>query len=118
DALDANDWFANNQGLKRAALRQNDFGGVLGGPILKNRTFFLFSYEGLRLRQPQVAITEVPTLSTRQMAPLLTSPLLDAFPLPTGPELGNGLALDSASFSDPTNLNAVSIRVDHTLTSK
>jgi hypothetical protein len=54
DALDANDWFANNRGLKRAAIRQNDFGGVLGGPIARDHAFFFFSYEGLRLRQPQV----------------------------------------------------------------
>ncbi|MDQ3818804.1 MAG: TonB-dependent receptor, partial [Acidobacteriota bacterium] len=69
DALDASDWFANSRGLKRPAIRQNDFGGVLGGPILKDRTFFFFSYEGLRLRQPQVALTEVPSVSARAVAP-------------------------------------------------
>ena len=35
-------------GLSKAAERQNDFGVVLGGPIIKDRTFFFFSYEGLR----------------------------------------------------------------------
>src|SRR5439155_25353693 len=35
DALDANDWFANANGLPRAPLRQNDFGGIFGGPIFK-----------------------------------------------------------------------------------
>lgn len=118
DALDANDWFANSQDLKKPALRQNDFGGVMGGPIVKNRTFFFFSYEGLRLRQPQVAITIVPTLSARQMAPPQIKPLLDAFPLPTGRELGDAFAEASASYSNPTDSNATSIRVDHTLTSK
>lgn len=34
DVLDANDWFANSRGQERPALRQNDFGFVLGGPIL------------------------------------------------------------------------------------
>ncbi|HJX89632.1 MAG TPA: carboxypeptidase regulatory-like domain-containing protein, partial [Pyrinomonadaceae bacterium] len=48
ETLDANDWFANSRGLKKPPLRQSDFGGVVGGPILKNRTFFFFSYEGLR----------------------------------------------------------------------
>src|SRR5580658_2037382 len=55
DALDANDWFngyTNNPPLPKAEERQNDFGGVFGGPIIKDRTFFFFSYEGLRLRQP------------------------------------------------------------------
>jgi len=113
DALDANDWFANSRGLKKPALRQNDFGGVLGGPIVKNKTFFFFSYEGLGLRQPQVNITIVPTISARQMAPPQIKPLLDAFVLPTGRELGDGFAEASASYSNPTTLNATSIRVDH-----
>ena len=36
DKLDANDWFANRNSLARPELRQNDFGGVLGGPIKKD----------------------------------------------------------------------------------
>src|SRR5215469_8852090 len=64
DVLDANDWFADNKGLKKPALRQNDFGGVLGGPIIKDKLFFFGSYEGLRIRQPQVANTYVPSLAT------------------------------------------------------
>jgi hypothetical protein len=118
DALDANDWFANSQRLKKPELRQNDFGGVLGGPIVKNKTFFFFSYEGLRLRQPQVGITTVPTLSARRQAPAAIKPLLDGFPLPTGPDLGEGLAEASASYSNPTTLNTTSLRVDHTLSAK
>ena len=41
DKLDANDWFANSKTLARPALRQNDFGGVLGGPV-QERQAFLF----------------------------------------------------------------------------
>lgn len=54
DALDANDWFADADKLPKPEERQNDFGGTLSGPILKDRTFFFFSYEGLRLQLPQV----------------------------------------------------------------
>src|SRR5216684_3195721 len=46
DVLDANDWFngyTNNPPLPKAAERQNDFGGVFGGPIIRDRTFFFFS---------------------------------------------------------------------------
>jgi hypothetical protein len=57
DKLDANDWFANANGLARPELRQNDFGGVLGGPIVKDKLFFFGSYEGLLVRQPHVADT-------------------------------------------------------------
>ncbi|HEY6121870.1 MAG TPA: carboxypeptidase-like regulatory domain-containing protein, partial [Pyrinomonadaceae bacterium] len=40
DALDANDFFANRAGLERGQLRFNQFGGTLGGPVWRNRTFF------------------------------------------------------------------------------
>ena len=112
DALDASDWFANSKGLRRPAIRQNNFGGVLGGPITRDRAFFFFSYEGLRLRQPQIAITEVPSVSARQLAPALIKPFLNAFPIPNGPPTHNGLAEFAATYSDPSGLNATSIRID------
>ena len=104
DKLDANDWFANAKALARPELRQNDFGGVLGGPIRKDKLFFFGSYEGLRVRQPQVANTYVPSLASRQNAPAAVQPLLNAFPLPNGPDLGNGTAAFSAGYSDPSTL--------------
>src|SRR5271166_3062789 len=113
DKLDANDWFANAKGLARPELRQNDFGGVLGGPIRKDKLFFFGSYEGLRVRQPHVANTYVPSLVSRQNAPAAVQPLLKAFPLPNGPDLGNGTAAFSAGYSDPATLDATSIRVDY-----
>jgi hypothetical protein len=113
DALDAGDWFANSRGLRRPAIRQNDFGGVLGGPIKRDRAFFFFSYEALRLRQPQIAITEVPSIAARRIAPAVIKPFLDAFPIPNGPETHNGFAEFAASYSDPSNLNATSLRVDY-----
>ena len=45
---DANNWFANQQGIPIPALRHNIFGGTIGGPIIKNKTFFFFDYEGRR----------------------------------------------------------------------
>jgi Carboxypeptidase regulatory-like domain/TonB-dependent Receptor Plug Domain len=118
DALDANDWFANANRLPKPAERQNDFGGVVGGPIIKNRTFFFFSYEGLRLRQPQVGLMEVPTVAARQALPASVQPYINALPLPNGPEVRNGVAQFNASISNPASLNATSIRVDHTINSK
>jgi len=118
DVLDANNWFANHAGLKKPELRQNDFGGVLGGPIIKDNLFFFGSYEGLRVRQPHVANTYAPTLATIQSAPAAVQPLLNAFPKPNGPDLGNGTAGFSASYSDPSTLNAGSIRIDYLATDK
>src|SRR5947209_2513986 len=42
DVFDANEWFNNQAGNPRPAHRENDFGGTIGGPIVKNKTFFFF----------------------------------------------------------------------------
>jgi hypothetical protein len=116
DALDANNWFANSVGLAKPRERQNDFGGTLDGPIRKDRTFFFFSYEGLRLRLPQTSLTTVPGLPARAAANAAMQPYLNAFPLPNGAEDPvTGISQFNASYSDPANLDAYSIRVDHRL---
>ena len=118
DVLDAKDWFANFNHLAKAAERQNDFGGVFGGPILKDKTFFFFSYEGLRLRQPVTQTTAVPDAASRQQAPAAMQPFLNAYPVANGAGLGAGLAQFDASYSNPSSLDAYSIRVDHIINSK
>jgi hypothetical protein len=121
DVLDANDWFngyMNNPPLPKAEERQNDFGGVFGGPIIRDKSFFFFSYEGLRLRQPATQETAVPDNASRQQAPAMMQPFLNAYPVQNGRELGSGLAQFNGSYSDPSSLNAYSIRVDHAVNSK
>jgi hypothetical protein len=118
DAMDANDWFANSARLPRPVERQNDFGGTFSGPFRKDRSFYFFSYEGLRLRLPQVALNSVPDMAARQSAPSQTQPFLEAYPLPNGPELRNGAATFNASFSNKATLDAYSLRVDHRLTDR
>src|SRR5580700_2785822 len=118
NVLDANDWFAGYDRLPKPEERQNDFGGVFGGPIFKDKTFFFFSYEGLRLRQPSAQETSVPDAAARIQAPASMQPFLNAFPVPNGPELGSGLAQFNASFSNPSSLDAYGIRVDHLVNSK
>lgn len=44
----ANNFFNNRSGIDRPALIRNTFGGSLGGPIIKDRAFFFYSYEGRR----------------------------------------------------------------------
>ncbi|HEY6246682.1 MAG TPA: TonB-dependent receptor [Pyrinomonadaceae bacterium] len=130
EALDANDWFANSRGLSRPAARQNDFGGTFSGPILlprfgegggqpgyngRDKTFFFFSYEGLRLRQPRTRITLVPSIAARQ-SPTLTpalKALLNAFPVPNGRVFADNTAEFASNISQPATLNSTSIRVDH-----
>lgn len=49
--FDANTFFNNQQGLSVPVLKRNQFGGTVGGPILRNRIFFFFAYEGQRQTQ-------------------------------------------------------------------
>jgi len=118
DVLDANDWFSNFNHLPKPAERQNDFGGIFGGPIFKDKTFFFFSYEGLRLRQPATQQTTVPDNASRQQAPAAIQPFLNAYPIPNGPGVGPGLEQFNGSYSNPSSLDAYSIRVDHAINSK
>src|SRR5713101_6192748 len=75
-AIDAQDWFNDYFQLPEPAIRQNDFGGTIGGPARipglyngKDKTFFFVSYEGLRLTAPQPAsINFVPDLCMRGVA--------------------------------------------------
>jgi hypothetical protein len=121
DVLDASDWFngyTNTPPIKKAEERQNDFGGVFGGPIIKNKTFFFFSYEGLRLRQPVTQQTMVPDAASRQdQTPggIALRPYLNAYPmpLPNAPDVGPEVSAFTGSYSSPSSLNAYSIRVDH-----
>ena len=119
DKLDANNWFncyTNKPCLPKAQERQNDFGGTFSGPIFKNRTFFFFSYEGLRLRLPATSLSTVPDAAARQSAVSAMQPILNAFPFdPKQPDLGNGIAQFNASYSNPGTLNASSLRIDHKL---
>jgi len=119
DLFDANDWFANFAKQRKPEERQHDFGGTFSGRLLKDRTFFFFSYEGLRLRLPQVALDTVPDLAARQNAIPAMQPFLNAFPFdPNQPDLGDGLSQLNASYSNSANLDAYSLRLDHHLNDK
>lgn len=124
DALDANNWFNNYYGKARQPERQNDFGGTLGGPVRihgvyngKDKTFFFFSYEGLRLTQPQAAQEyEVPSLTLRSNVATALQPYFNAFPVPganapSSPDVG--LSYYTAGYISPSSLDTSSIRIDH-----
>src|SRR5262249_13141453 len=67
---------------------------------------------------PQFALSNVPTLALRGAAPAVLQPVLNAFPLPNGRDLGNGLAEFATGYSDTNTLNAASLRLDHSFNSK
>ncbi|HEU0253126.1 MAG TPA: TonB-dependent receptor, partial [Pyrinomonadaceae bacterium] len=118
DSFDASDWFANSRGLPKPPRKLNVFGGSLGGPIKKNKTFFFGAYEGMRFHQPMVGVTDVPSLSSRTAAPLSLRPFLDVFPIPNGSARPDGFAEFAASFDNPARHDVGSIRIDHLLNSR
>jgi hypothetical protein len=127
DVFDARNYF-DAPPVPKPPLRQNDFGGTFGGPILKNKAFFFFSYEGLRLRLPQTAEDQFYTASARAAVAPAYLPLINALPLPDPSAALIDPSCDNitnacqaniiAAYSDPSSLNSTSIRVDRNLTPK
>lgn len=66
DIFDANDFFNNRTGVDRPARRRHFFGGAIGGPIVENRAFFFYSYEGLREKRGVPVTRTVPLASLGQ----------------------------------------------------
>ncbi len=139
DIFDARNWFdfdqpnpyyGNPEALPKPPLRQNDFGGTFSGPLFKDKTFFFFSYEGLRLRLPQTASGLFYTASARAAAAPAYQPFINALPLPpadaplsdptcqTVADPSGCTAPLSVAYSNPSSLNATSIKIDHNLTGK
>jgi hypothetical protein len=124
--FDANNWFNDYLGQPNPGERQNDFGGTLGGPVKiphlydgKDKTFFFFSYEGVRLAQPVAAtVSYVPDLALRTSAPAAVQTVLNAYPIPNGPETGTGLAEFIGTGTTPNTINSPSLRLDHTFSTK
>ena len=65
DKLDAADYFEDANRIPKGELRQNQFGAMIGGPIIKNKFFFFADYEGLRRLQGTVLQGSVPTAAER-----------------------------------------------------
>jgi hypothetical protein len=114
--MDANDWFANNFGLARLPERHNDFGGFVGGPIFKDKSFFFFSYEGARLDLPVVSSVKVPSAYARSRASMSEAPFLNAFPRPNDQTVVPGVytSVFTGGSANRAALNATSLRLDHT----
>ncbi|MGC1976387.1 MAG: TonB-dependent receptor, partial [Candidatus Sulfotelmatobacter sp.] len=62
---DANDWFNNRYGVPIPPVHRHDFGGTIGGPILKNKTFFFFDWDGTLASSMQTYQAGVPSAAMR-----------------------------------------------------
>ncbi len=64
-ATDSNNWFNNHYGIPIPEISRNNYGGTIGGPIIKNKTFFFFDYDGLRQKGLGTAQAGVPSNAMR-----------------------------------------------------
>jgi Carboxypeptidase regulatory-like domain/TonB dependent receptor/TonB-dependent Receptor Plug Domain len=133
--LDAANFFENAGGVPKSAFKRNQFGGAVGGPIIKNRTFFFADFEAIRQSKGIPNVDAVPSLSAR-------SGTLDGTPIPGGvdaaaaqylalyPKPNGGPVIRSDGTPDPNisrftfsgqqvvNENFVTTRIDHKFSDK
>jgi len=142
--LDARNFFLRGP---TPSFKQNQFGGTVGGPIIKDKTFFFFSYEGLRQSSNFSSLNTVPTAAelqgnfagipvnlkdpttgapypNNQIPANLISPigqaLLAYLPAPTTATPAGLAPANNFTYSQPRieNLNQDSLKVDHVFSSK
>jgi hypothetical protein len=103
-------------------FRRNQFGGMVSGPVIKDRTFFLASYEGLRQRLGVTSRSVVPDAGARQgvfpgrpAVPVSGAvlPYLDLIPLPNGRNFGDGTGEFVSAASQATDEDFWTGRMDH-----
>ena len=123
------DFFRNNAFDTRSPLNGhsadpfllNQFGGNIGGPIQKNKTFFYVNYEGLRQRlgQPQIGLVPSPTFlsQTELSSPALTQ-ILSAYPLGTSPTSNPNAWNYNVEANQVDNEDAGMVRLDEHFSDK
>ncbi len=136
-AFDARNFFANGPGAAGEVppFKRNEFGGTFGGPIKKDKTFFFVQYAAFRQRLGEPSVILVPTAAERTGAVTITGangqpdnlqvPLnpvaqtvLNGYPMPNQPGGVFGPNTYTFLFSQPTNNDQFSTRLDQYFSSK
>ena len=104
-------------------FNRNQFGGVIGGPLIRDRTFYFAAYEGLIERLGITGITNVPDANARQgilpggrtvaLHPAVPRYIDLFFPEPNGRSLGGGIAEHLFTLTQPTDEHFLQGRIDH-----
>lgn len=132
NAFDARNFFATTV----PPFKRNEFGGTFGGPIKKDKTFFFGEYAGLRQRLGEPNIVPVPTAADRNGTVTIPDPVtgapdtlqvpldpvakdvLSRYPMPNQPGGTFGARTFNYQFSQPTNDDQWSVRVDQHFSDK
>ncbi len=116
-ALDARNYFEDPT-FPKASFKRNQFGGAIGGPIIKNRTFFFADYEGIRQSKGIANVNHVP--SPEVHADPTVSPAaqqyLKLFPIPAS--CGSDVCTLIFNGQQVVNENFFTTRVDHKFSDK
>ncbi len=117
-SLDSRDWFDQSMaaGLPSASL--DGWGGSLGGPLWRNRTFFFTSFERVDVHDHALQLIPVPSQAARNAAGIAYQAFLNAFPLPTGPPLTPTQSLGSSVLRKDAAISNRSFRLDQALGGK
>jgi outer membrane receptor protein involved in Fe transport len=110
DVLDANDFFRKASGINdKRSFRQNQYGGVVGGPVRipglyngKDKAFWLFNYEGFKIRRESSNLATVPTAKLLSGDFTGEAPIYDPATRRPGP--GGGLIADQFSCNGILNV--------------
>ena len=123
--LDARNFF--DPGPEPTPFKRNQYGFTLTGPLVKDRTFFMGSFEGLRDRLTETNIDFFPdelarqgmiTNATGEVVQIVpvdpnVPPYLALYPLPNSVRVGGGIGVSASPQFLPTDANFFTIRLDH-----
>ncbi|HXG68625.1 MAG TPA: TonB-dependent receptor [Blastocatellia bacterium] len=115
DNFDARNFFDPGE---KPEFKRNQFGGSLGGPIVKNQTFIFGSYEGFRQNLGVSRRFAVPTAAARARAVPAVRPYIDLYPQPNGETLNADTAFYIRAANDTIEEDSFVVRVDHQFSPK
>jgi hypothetical protein len=111
-ALDSEDLFAQKYNVPLASSSLNGYGATLGGAIVRDRTFFFVAAEREQVRDTALQLMATPSSGAREQAGGGVGLLLNAFPMPIGPDLGSGTAIGGAALDERASVDTFSARAD------
>jgi hypothetical protein len=119
DLFNANDFFSKMDGQPRAELKQNEFGGALGGPIRKDRTFFFGAYQGVTQANGlgDLVTTTLPALTSDRTAATLGALFCPAGHLDSAGQPATGYLTSAGGtqvLCDGSNINPVALKILNT----